>query len=614
MLKLLRRIGLGHVSSSLISGCLILSYSIMTGFGTSAVRALMMFSLQLLADCIGRTYDTLSALSLAAVTILIEHPFYLYQAGFQLSFGAIMGIALVYPVFAEVKLRIQERAQKRFYKSWMDPGVGLYGSRRDRYCYRMLHLITGVLDAVLIGLSIQIATLPIILWNYYSIPIYGIWLNLLIVPFVVFLFGFGVTGGILGLICPWLARSFLIPCQWILMFYDEISRKSLSLPCSQWIIGKPTLWQMILYDLVLLMLLFCFYHFKRSNKYIEYESIDQKTVYRKKQFILFVTLAAGYMIVFLILITRIQGEFSLSMLSVGQGECTVIWGKKIPTILIDGGSTDTQKIWKYRMVPFLKANGISQIDYIFISHCDMDHISGILEAMEEINNGVCEIKIKNILLPYKEQSLMDADKNASRLYESTMKTDVILYGFTKGDELQFDDLKIECLHPLVDAYQLGRADEDDQGDRSDQVATVDGIVDRNLQSMVLQMTTPKLQILFTGDIDQGVEQEIVKEIKQGIGQKQKQVKNIEEKGDFVVHILKVAHHGSKNGTSDTLLDVFSPDFAMISCGKKNRYGHPSDETCNRLKQHHIKYEVTKEKGCISIEVSKDEIVTDTFLK
>lgn len=559
MLKLLRKMRMRRIPASLLSGGLIIAYSIMTGFGSSAVRALMMFSLKLLAECIGRTYDTLSALALAGITILIEHPLYLYQAGFQLSFGAIMGIALVYPIFADVKKRIGNAY----------------------FSHHLLKYLSGTLDAVLIGFSIQITTLPIILWNYYAIPVYGIFLNLLIVPFMVFLFGFGICGGLVGIWFPGLAKWLLYPCKWILDFYSLVSSGSLSLPGSQWIIGKPQYWQLVMYYILLTVVISLFYLFKRKHKYIQSEKKERK---------LFFVLLLSYLVIFLILIARNEAEFNMSMLSVGQGECVVVWGRQIPTIMIDGGSTDTKKVWKYRIAPFLKANAISQIDYVMVSHCDLDHISGIMEAMEELTSGLCEIKIQNLLIPYNGHNMIKSDENANRLYESTKKTDVIVCGFTRGDDLTFPmqkshQLQIKCLHPPIDV-----------GEKED----------RNFQSMVLSMKYKDLQVLFTGDINQEIERVIADGMQEKESGTTREVSSLQ--------ILKIAHHGSKNSTSEVLLNVLKPDFAMISCGEGNRYGHPADEVLYRLDEHHIHYEITKEKGAITVRSCREGYLTDTFLK
>ena len=80
-------------------------YGAMCGMNTSAFRAILMFSLRLLAPLLGRTYDIFTSLSLAFILLLLEQPLYLYNSGFLFSFGAIIGIALVKPLLEPEALR-----------------------------------------------------------------------------------------------------------------------------------------------------------------------------------------------------------------------------------------------------------------------------------------------------------------------------------------------------------------------------------------------------------------------------------------------------------------------------------------------------------------------------
>ena len=71
-------------------------------------------------------------------------------------------------------------------------------------------------------------------------------------------------------------------------------------------------------------------------------------------------------------------------------------------------------------------------------------------------------------------------------------------------------------------------------------------------------------------------------------------------------ILKVAHHGSKNSTSEAFLKILQPDIAVISCGKNNRFGHPHEDTLERLKKVGSKVVTTPESGTVSVRISEGE--------
>ena len=145
--KILRRLRQSFLVSALASGFLVVSYCLMTGSSYSAVRAGVMFLLWLGSQITGRTFDRLTALGAAAILILLRQPLALTDAGFLLSFGCILSLALLEPVFSDI---------------W-NPRHAL--SRR----------LSG-------ALALQIGVLPCILWFYYQTTPYGILIGLIVLP------------------------------------------------------------------------------------------------------------------------------------------------------------------------------------------------------------------------------------------------------------------------------------------------------------------------------------------------------------------------------------------------------------------------------------------------
>ena len=101
--QLLRRAGLKIKLSAILASMIIVLYGMMTGFAVSAIRAIAMFLLQMLAQILGRTYDRITALAVAAVLVLEEQPLYLFHSGFQFSFLCVLGISLILPVLGKVR-------------------------------------------------------------------------------------------------------------------------------------------------------------------------------------------------------------------------------------------------------------------------------------------------------------------------------------------------------------------------------------------------------------------------------------------------------------------------------------------------------------------------------
>ncbi|MCR4596801.1 MAG: DNA internalization-related competence protein ComEC/Rec2 [Lachnospiraceae bacterium] len=194
---------------------LMIMYGMMTGMAASAARAIIMFSLRMLADIVHRTYDMATALVIAAVLVLIEQPAYLFYSGFQFSFGAITAVILILPLLEDV----------------------------------FPHLLSGCI-------SINIVTLPVYLWNYYYYPLISVVLNLYIIPLMSVLLGCAIIA-VAGcaLYIP-LGRIFAIPVHLILAVYEWSCRISDLLPVNRYVSGKPDLVNIILYAVVVSLILF----------------------------------------------------------------------------------------------------------------------------------------------------------------------------------------------------------------------------------------------------------------------------------------------------------------------------------------------------------------------
>ena len=163
--RLLRKAGLGYKGAGLAGAGFIFCYGAMTGGSPSVTRAVIMMGTGFLASYLGRTYDLLSALSLALLLLAWETPELLTQGGVQMSFGAVFAVGSVLPVIQNY-----------------------LGKKR------------GALGALSVSAAIQLVTLPVILWDFFQLPVYGIFLNLLVLPTVGIVLGSGTAGALLGLV------------------------------------------------------------------------------------------------------------------------------------------------------------------------------------------------------------------------------------------------------------------------------------------------------------------------------------------------------------------------------------------------------------------------------
>ncbi|MBO5069009.1 MAG: ComEC/Rec2 family competence protein, partial [Roseburia sp.] len=201
--QFLRRRGLGFTGAGAVAGTVMYVYGTMVGMGTSAQRAVLMFLLQLLAQALGRGYDSLNGLGVAALVLLWENPFLLWDAGFRFSFAAVIGVVWV------GKLP-RRQGEKKIWEEKLFPSM-----------------------------AIQLATLPLAAWYYYEIPVYAIAVNLVVLPAMGVLLTLGVIGGLAGLLAGMLAKVVLFPCKLLLGLSTKLCSICAELPGAMLITGKP---------------------------------------------------------------------------------------------------------------------------------------------------------------------------------------------------------------------------------------------------------------------------------------------------------------------------------------------------------------------------------------
>lgn len=526
MYKLFRKISIPIWLSAICCMSVMLLYGIMTGMSTSTYRALTMFLLHLIADIIGRSYDMLTALALVCVLMLIEQPLYIYHSGFLLSFGAVMGIGLIYPLLSGIVYRSTYNKAEAGIRSYMQNST----------------IMHKILDSFLSSCSVSLFTLPVLLYYYYEFPVYSLILNLLVIPLMAFLLLFGIGSILLGSIYLPLAILISYPAKIILGIYEAACLLLEKMPYANAVLGVPKLWQIIGYYLVFAMMII--FALKISNAV--------KCVYM--------------LIAISVLTMRFSIGLHVTMIDVGQGDAFFIRSESGTTYMIDGGSSSEKKLAQYTLIPFLKYHGVSQVDYVFVSHPDADHVSGIIDILSNNTSG---IRIGHLIMPRrinKDEAYIELEKEAE-------KAGTALLYMVSGDCLRDGSLSFTALHPQEDFVTD----------------------DANAYSLVLSMSYYEFDVLFTGDVEGSGETEMLRQLK-----KEKEngtLKNYE--------LLKTAHHGSKNSTPNELLDLINAKYAWISCGKNNTYGHPHKELLERLENENIEICITYETGAVTLQINKN---------
>ena len=546
LMNLLRRIRIPLWLSALISALVMASYCIMTGMPLSAVRALIMYFIAAGALLLKRTVDLRTSAALACLVMLVINPDRLSDASFLLSFSSVLGIGILYPAIRELILNVAGKGRVQSLK---------------RSGKRLVRFGMGILSSLTLSVSVQLAIIPFIMWFYYRLSPYGILVNLIVVPLAGILLMLAICTGLIGSIVMYilgydnpvdLLVRFLSYCaHLILKLYDLLTQGVNRLPGAVIVTGRPAMWQMIVYYLFMAGALAAAAHLTRKSRIVTPGYLRRRSL-----------AALGICILsFPVLFVRIRPAFEISSLYVGQGQCFVIHGRDVPTIMYDCGSTDEKKLSEYTVEPFLECLKLDRIDTVFISHLDTDHISGLLQLLSDDNS---HIKIGRIVIS--GDPLQKTSDNYESLISLARERGIQVCAMNKGDSLTWRKISARCLWP----HQASGGDINDG-------------------SLVLSLEyrpgkADDFMALFTGDISSEVEDLLIGDIRTEVA------------GTDGYDYLQVAHHGSSGSANRNFTEAVSPKTAVISAGIDNRYGHPHKETLEVLNSLKIPVFITSECG------------------
>ena len=581
--NILKKIGLGIWPAGLLALVIMLQYGMMTGGTVSTMRAVCMFLLSVGAKIAGRIYDMPTGMAASAILILVENPTYLLDGGFLMSFGSVIGIGCVWPLISEVmngeeksQWKTEKRTGREFLKS------------TGKTLWRSL-LASG---------TVQLTTLPVVLWFYGEVSLLGIFLNLLVLPTVGIVLGSGMAGALVGLFSGKGAFLIVVPGRIILKGYEFLAALAGKLPFCTWVGGKPQVWQIVGYYVILAAAVWIYRRTaqscvdndvflkcesdldKRQDSGKEMQTLQNSGVYKRQnqckdgamkvrgiRCICATTVCLGILLIGY----KPREDLRIACLDVGQGDGIVIEIENQWNILIDGGSTNKSALGQYQLLPYLKSRGISRLDGIYISHTDEDHISGVRQILEYIGKGLTVLRIENLILP-DWQNVQD-NKNYQELIKLAEAAGTRVLYAKAGDRIRYGQTSLEVLWPLSGASGT----------------------EVNEDAMVMEMISGDFKGIFTGDIGNETEEKL-------------QQNGWLEDVDF----LKVAHHGSRYSTGQEFLDTVKPELAVISCSSTNTYGHPSPDTLRRLRESGAEIKITKDEGAVTLRRVRGKYKISTY--
>ena len=499
--KLLRKCNLTFWEAGVPSGILLVCYGIMTGFGISTIRAICMFLVMILADICGRAYDMASAMALAAIIILLRNPLQARQAGFLLSFGAVLGICFVYPILQSV---FQAK------RKWT--------------------------QTILFAISLSLITYPLSVHFFYEYPLHSMLLNLIVIPCMPMIMFSGALGMLVGCINHKVGAIAGFCAHLGLELYEIVGKSAEMFPFVVLRLGCEELWQLVVYYVILLTALLLLWY-------------DRRKIYS-------LLIPAALLVVTL----RFRSGLEFTMLDVGQGDGLFLRLPEGTACFVDGGSTSVKNVGEYRILPYLKYEGVSELDYVIFTHLDEDHISGMRELLER-SDSLDGVTIGTILFP----EIANPDDTYLELWKLAEEKGIAVHIIGAGDVIRESEAKLECLYPYKGIYNE----------------------DENDSSTVLKVTYGEFSMLLTGDLGFDGEKEL---LSHGVLND--------------VDVWKVSHHGSKYSGSEEFLGTILPNVSLISVGK-NYYGHPTKEILERLENCGSSIWTTLESGAIMLESDGD---------
>ena len=549
---LLKKVRLPVALSAGISTWILIVYAQLTGMGISTRRALVMFLLFLAAGLLKRTPDLPTSLAVAALLLLVPRPQRILDAGFQLSFSAVLGIAVMIPV-------LQDGWEDAAPSLRVTDGVAGWNIARTaivRTC-RLLR------KNILAGLGITMTMLPFLLIHFYEWSPWSVFLNLAVIPLMGILLpcliGLQLVARLTAFThCLELPQHLLCTAiEAIFSCYEQLCRFTTALPGSILHTGYPTWQTLTAYTIGLIAL-----------------AVSGKKLRPHLR------LAAAVCLMGIFLI-RLPGELNVTMLDVGQGECVGIETREHHVYLVDAGSTSKKKTGQYQIIPWLKYIGTRSVEGIFITHWDEDHISAVGELLEWSKSS--RVKIRRIFLP----DVALKDEVLETLLQQIEEAEVSVEYLSAGERMTDGALQISCLHPYAKKVPE----------------------DRNDASLVLRLSQDDFQMLLTGDLEKSGEDWLVEQARPAVEQPQPAAQN-----PLRCTILDAGHHGASNATGEALLDLAQPELVLISCGKNNRYGHPAPETLKRLEERGIRWYSTAEVGAIQVQVGKKKVKIKQYIQ
>lgn len=479
-------------SRFLFLSLLLCGYGFLCGWPIPFIRAALMAWLALLAGYYGRGRQMMNAVCVAGLFILAFNPAALFEISFQLTFLATVGLAWAAGHYPPGQTDAK-------WKTWLAASA-----------------------------APQIFVLPAAIYYFNLVSVVSVAANLILVPVSGGAVILGFLGILAGQIHPLLASFFLLPAGMLTEIIFQGAAFFANLPGAYFWLAKPQAAAVAggYAGIILLSL-----------------NVDglRRNIFR--------WIGAGLVAVMLLNMImpgtwRNRGKLEIVFLDVGQGDCTFIKTPAGHTMLIDGGGSQTYKVGKQVVLPYLRRSGYHHLDLVIASHDHQDHIGGLTEVLAEMPSLIVAAPAGSAAERLEAFGpVMEVSGSCSFVFDESTR----IYWWTPKTTSESTD-----------------AD--------------------NENSLVAAVESGGFRLLLTGDA--GAEE-------------QEQILSV---GDFdpAAVVVKVPHHGSRYACSEAFLQKVSPRLAVVSAGERNRFNHPHAEMLAAYRRRNIEIFRTDQDGAVQM--------------
>jgi competence protein ComEC len=550
VLWLARRLRIPRVPATLLTIVASFAYALFTGFATPVQRSLWMVTLYLLGRLVFRERNALNMIGFAALVLLVASPRSLFDSSFQMTLLAVVSIAGVATPLLAATTRPYVSATRDLRLAAIDIKLAprlaqfrvllrMFAARLQRvfgarFAWRIfpwaIRSALHIVEAVVVTLVVELAmTLPMATY-FHRITLIALPVNLFILPLLLVLLPLALLTLLTLLVCPPLAFVPGAATAVLLHFGVFLVRLFGSLKLADMRMATPLAWQAGLFCMLLGAAMLMARSARRGLRRGAWAAL----------------ICAALVAWAPHPVDHPPDALMVEAIDVGQGDSLLLITPEGKTLLVDGGgfgggprqAPQQFDIGEEVVSATLWARGIRHLDAVALSHAHSDHLGGLPAVLRNFRPDELWVG-NNPSVPAYAALLEEAASLGTRVRS-----------LHAGDSLELGSLKVHVLAPLV-GYQPGPEPV-------------------NNDSLVLHAAYGATSVLLEGDAEAPVEHAMLAE--QGLGST----------------LLKIGHHGSNTSSRPEFLARVAPQWAVISCGPHNRYGHPHPEVLAELESARVR--------------------------